>query len=91
MSPKTYVSARGVYYNLEHSPYRYIAPTGECFVFSSNKKMEIYTRVVTEMKQKIEKVVQKFSTQLGADWSLITRQTMMLKIYRFVYNDMEVV
>lgn len=91
MSKKPYVSARGVYYDLEHSPYRYTSPSGECFVFSSQKKLEIYAREVETLKEKIEKVIAKYTDVLGEDWALITKSHTMLKVYKYVYNNMKVV
>lgn len=39
-------SRRGVYYDLSESPYEYKSPYGDLFKFSSQKKLEIYTRDV---------------------------------------------
>lgn len=39
-------SRRGVYYDLSESPYEYNSPYGDLFKFSSQKKLEIYTRDV---------------------------------------------
>lgn len=39
-------SRRGVYYDLRESPYEYNSPYGDLFKFSSQKKLEIYTRDV---------------------------------------------
>lgn len=40
------VSRRGVFYDLELSPYEYTSPYGDIFKFSSAKKLEIYARDV---------------------------------------------
>ena len=46
------ISRRGVYYDLDASPYEYTTPYGDAFKFSSEKKLEIYTRdVVKEVKR----------------------------------------
>lgn len=46
------ISRRGVYYDLNISPYEYKNPYGDLFKFSSKKKLDIYTRdVVKEMKR----------------------------------------
>lgn len=46
------VSRRGVYYDLTLSPYEYQSPYGDIFKFSSEKKMQIYTRdIVKEIKR----------------------------------------
>lgn len=39
-------SRRGVYYDLSESPYEYNSPYGDLFKFSSQKKLDIYTRDV---------------------------------------------
>jgi len=91
MSRKPYVSARGVYYDLEHSPYRYTSPSGECFVFSSQKKLEIFTRDVETLKEKINKMIDKYIDVLGEDWALIVRSRTMIKVYKYVYDNMKAV
>ena len=46
------VSRRGVYYDLTLSPYEYESPYGDIFKFSSEKRLQIYTRdVVKEIKR----------------------------------------
>ena len=46
------ISRRGVYYDLTLSPYEYRSPYGDLFKFSSQKKLDIYTRdVVKEVKR----------------------------------------
>lgn len=45
-------SRRGVYYDLNASPYEYFTPYGDAFKFSSEKKLEIYSRdIVKEVKR----------------------------------------
>ncbi len=45
-------SRRGVYYDLTESPYEYHSPYGDLFKFSSEKKLEIYTRdIEKELKR----------------------------------------
>ena len=46
------VSRRGVFYDLTLSPYEFTSPYGDIFKFSSQKKLEIYTRdVMKELKR----------------------------------------
>lgn len=47
------ISRRGVYYDLDLSPYEYTSPYGDIFKFSSAKKLEIYAR-------DIEKEIKRF-------------------------------
>ena len=42
------VSRRGVYYDLTISPYEFQTPYGDIFKFSSQKKLDIYTRDITK-------------------------------------------
>jgi hypothetical protein len=55
------ISRRGVYYNLDISPYTYKAPYGEIFKFSSAKKLEIYTRLISEQIAKIDKLLRVYT------------------------------
>lgn len=48
-------SRRGVYYDLEKSPYEFTSPYGDSFKFSSKKKLEIYTRDVVKEVERVEK------------------------------------
>ena len=50
------VSSRGVYYDLSLSPYEYRTPYGDIFKFSSQKKLEIYTRDVQKELDRFEKL-----------------------------------
>lgn len=53
------VSARGVYYDLTKSPYEYKSPYGDCFKFSSAKKLEIYTRDIPKELKRIDALVER--------------------------------
>lgn len=50
-------SRRGVYYDLSASPYEFKSPYGDCFKFSSPKKLEIYTRDVGNEIERINKAL----------------------------------
>lgn len=56
---KVAISRRGVYYDLSQSPYEYHSPYGDCFKFSSQKKLEIYTRDVQREVERLEKVIER--------------------------------
>ena len=52
-------SRRGVYYDLTISPYEYKSPYGDIFKFSSQKKLDVYTRdVVTEL-ERLDKILKR--------------------------------
>lgn len=48
------VSSRGVYYDLTISPYEYNSPYGDLFKFSSQKKLDIYTRDVQKELKRVD-------------------------------------
>ena len=50
------ISARGVYYNLDKSPWEYTDELGNIFKFSSQKKLDIFCRKVKE-KQMLEGII----------------------------------
>ena len=56
MSDKT---RRGVYKNLEISPYAFTSPYGDIFKFSSAKKLEIYTRDIEKELARLNKTIDK--------------------------------
>mgnify|MGYP003292379856 CR=1 FL=1 len=52
-------SRRGVYYDLTKSPYEYESPYGDLFKFSSQKKLEIYTRDIEKEIDRMTKVLDR--------------------------------
>lgn len=52
-------SRRGVYYNLNESPYEYVTPYGDLFKFSSKKKLEIYSREIEKEMDRLDKAFEK--------------------------------
>lgn len=52
-------SRRGVYYDLEKSPYEYTNPYGDSFKFSSPKKLEIYTRDIRGEVNRVAKLISR--------------------------------
>lgn len=50
-------SRRGVYYDLDKSPYEFTSPYGDLFKFSSQKKLEIYTRDIPKEIERIGKLI----------------------------------
>lgn len=53
-------SRRGVYYDLEKSPYRYTNPYGDSFKFSSAKKLEMYTRDIPREIERVSKLIARY-------------------------------
>lgn len=52
-------SRRGVYYDLSKSPYEFINSYGDSFKFSSQKKMEIYTRDIINEINRVNKALSR--------------------------------
>lgn len=72
-------SVRGVYYDLTKSPYEYLTPYGDLLKFSSQKKLDIYTRDITKEKTRLDKVLERNNLQ---GYLTIEQITML---YRLVY------
>ena len=83
------ISRRGVYYNLDLSPYEFHTPCGVIFKFSSAKKLEIYTRRLNQLMAQIIKLVNKHEVLLGSYWKKNTLRNMEDVIYQFVYSEVE--
>ena len=56
---KPAISRKGVYYNLDLSPYKYVTPFGKEFRFSSKKKLEIYQREIDEQMRRLDKFIHR--------------------------------
>ena len=52
-------SRRGVYYDLELSPWEFITPRGGIFKFSSETKLRVYTRAALEKMGEVNKMIDK--------------------------------
>jgi len=81
------VSRRGIYYNLEISPYSFTTPCGDIFKFSSPKKLEIYVRRLNELNRKIDKIVNEYEEILGIFWKENTLIKLEEEIYLYVYKE----
>ena len=71
---------RGVYLDLDKSPYEYTNPYGDCFKFSSKKKLEMFTR---DMVKEIDRVV-KFLERSGLN-NLLPPEIINM-IFRLAYK-----
>ena len=54
------ISSRGVYYDLNISPYEYETPYGDIFKFRSQKKLDIYTRDIPKELQRLDKLIERY-------------------------------
>lgn len=50
---------RGVYRDLNKSPYEYKTPYGDLFKFPSEKKLDIYTRDIQKELERVYKVMDR--------------------------------
>lgn len=73
-------STRGVYYDLTKSPYEYLSPYGDLFKFSSQKKLEIYTREIEKEIKRVSTVMERNGIQ-----NYLSRDTLTY-LYRIVYH-----
>lgn len=80
-------SARGVYYDLSVSPYEFITPYGDIFKFSSQKKLEIYTRDVVKEIKRYEDLMKR--NDVKKDIPIELHELYKRKIYRAFYRSVE--
>ena len=81
------ISRRGVYYDLEISPYEFKTPYGDIFKFSSKKKLEIYTRDIPREIEKLEKAITKNNMQDFIPAEIL--QLIEKAVYRAFYRKVE--
>lgn len=74
------VSTRGVYYDLTKSPYEFQSPYGDLFKFSSQKKLDIYTRDVVKEVERVSKFLAR--NDLGGYLS----PGQVSRLYRLAYH-----
>ena len=84
---KAAISRRGVYYDLSQSPYEYQSPYGDCFKFSSQKKLEIYTRDVQREVGRLEKVIER--NNMGEFIPEEISQLLQRAVYKSFYQKVE--
>ena len=56
-------SRRGVYYDLEKSPYEFTNPYGDSFKFSSQKKLDMYQRDIRSELDRVSKLIARHELQ----------------------------
>lgn len=85
--PKPIKSRRGVYYDLEKSPYGYKTPFGDLFKFSSKKKLEIYERDIKQELQRLEKLLDKHDMRVFIPDEIIN--LLRRAVYESFYKSVE--
>lgn len=83
---QNYISARGVYYDLEKSPYIYEDKLGNTFKFSSEKKLEMFENRVNAKEKDFENEKERLK-KLGYDIAK-DYQTNIDCLPKIVYNGM---
>lgn len=81
------VSRRGVYKDLNLSPYEYESPYGDSFKFSSRKKLDMYTRDIHKELDRVEKFVDRLSLENILPGEII--QLLHRSAYKALYRKIE--
>ena len=80
-------SRRGVYYDLTISPYEYKTPYGDIFKFSSQKKLEIYTRDIEKEITRLDNLMGR--NELASFLPCEIIQLLNKAVYRSFYRKIE--
>lgn len=81
------VTRRGVYKDLNLSPYEYTTPYGDIFKFSSAKRLEMYTRDIPKEVERLEKLLARNDMQDWLPGEII--QLLTNTVYRSFYRKIE--
>lgn len=81
------VSRRGVYYDLSKSPYEFRTPYGDLFKFSSQKKLDIYTRDIEKEIKRLEQCVDRNNVRAWIPDEI--NQLLTKAVYRAFYVKIE--
>lgn len=87
MAEHPIVSRRGVYYDLEKSPYEYVSSYGDIFKFSSQKRLDMYTRDIPKEIERMSKLISRNDL-----WDFIPNEIIQLlyrETYRAFYRKIE--
>ena len=80
-------SRRGVYYDLEKSPYEYVNSYGDIFKFSRQKRLDIYTRDIPKEIERMSKLIARNDL-----WTFLPDEIVHLlyrETYRAFYRKIE--
>ena len=81
------ISRRGVYYDLTQSPYEYKSTYGDSFKFSSEKKLEIYTRDIVKELARVDALLERHNLKEHIPDEII--DLVKRAVYRSFYNRVE--
>lgn len=83
----TVKSRRGVYYDLSKSPYQYTNEYGDLFRFSSQKKLDIYTRDIPKELKRLDAIITRNQLETFIPEEI---KTLLIKaVYRAFYKKVE--
>ena len=85
--PNVKKSRRGVYYDLTASPYEFKSPYGDVFKFSSQKKLEIFTRDIEKELARLERILARNELKLLLPSEIV--QLLRKYVYRSFYRNIE--
>ena len=81
------VSRRGVYYDLTQSPYEFQSPYGDSFKFSSEKKLEIYTRDIVKELNRVDALFDRHDLKTHIPDEIV--DLVKRAVYRSFYKRVE--
>lgn len=81
------VSRRGVYYDLEKSPYEFTSSYGDLFKFRSRKKLDMFTRDIEKEIERFHKFISR--NQLFTFVPVQIRDLVERQIYFALYHKIE--
>lgn len=87
MTDEKKISRRGVYYDLTISPYEYKNPYGDCFKFSSEKKLQIYTRDIEKELARYQNFIERNGLCKLIPHEI--KQLLVRAVYKSLYNKVE--
>lgn len=80
-------SRRGVYYDLEKSPYEFTNSYGDLFKFSSQKRLDMYRRDVGKEVDRVSKLMARHDL---CEWVPVEIQHLLYRaVYRSFYRKIE--
>lgn len=81
------ISRRGVYYDLTISPYEFQTPYGEIFKFSSQKKLDMFTRDIGKEIKRLHDVLNRNNLSIYVPDSTV--ELLTKAVYRSLYSKFQ--
>jgi len=80
-------SRRGVYYDLTKSPFEFTNSFGDLFKFSSQKKLDMYTRDIEKELERLEKCITRNEMQTFVPEEI--KQLLRRAVHKALYKKIE--